>query len=120
MKIPGSDGSDKAAVVRFGEARPSETTAPRRSNSLLQEVVRDESSKTGEGSDTVSFSATGAVMYRELSAVALAEERRAKIDNIKKRIQEGTYAPASEAVAGSVAEEISLEVLLSGDALRNS
>ena len=120
MKIPGTDGSDKAAVVRFGEARPSETAAPRRSDSLIQEVVRDESSEARDGSDTVSFSATGTVMYRELSAMTLAEERRAKIDNIKKRIQEGSYAPSSEAVAGSVAEEISLEVLLSGDALRNS
>lgn len=120
MKIPGSDGSDKAAIVRFGETRPQETAPVRRSDSLLQEVVREEGADSGDGSDTVSFSATGAVMYRELNAAALAEERRAKIDSIKKRIQDGTYAPSAEAVAGSVAEEISLEVLLGGDALRKS
>jgi anti-sigma28 factor (negative regulator of flagellin synthesis) len=120
MKIPGSDGSDKAAVVRFSENRPNETAPLRRGDSLLQEVAREEGANGGDGSDTVSFSATGAVMYRELNAAALAEERRAKIDDIKKRIQNGTYAPSTEVVAGSVAEEISLEVLLGGDALRNS
>lgn len=125
MKVPGSDGSDKAAVVRLNEVRPNDVRpnegAPlRRSESLLQEVVQEEGSEGSASSDTVSFSATGTVMHRELNAATLAQERRAKVEALKKRIQDGTYAPSSDAVAGSVAEEISLEVLLSGDALRNS
>lgn len=118
MKVPGSDGSDKASTTRLNEVRPQDSASSRRSESLLQEVIREEGADNAESSDTVSFSTTGTVMRRELNPATMAEERRAKIEALKKKIHDGTYSPSSAAVAGSVAEEISLEVLLGGDALR--
>jgi flagellar biosynthesis anti-sigma factor FlgM len=121
MKVPGSEGSDKGIAARLNDSRPNDGAVIRRSENLLQEVVREENaSGRSEDADTVSFSTTGAFMHRELNAASIAQERRAKVEALKKKIQDGTYAPPAEAVAGSVAEEISLEVLLSGGALRNS
>jgi anti-sigma28 factor (negative regulator of flagellin synthesis) len=54
----------------------------------------------------------------ELDPVKMAAERRAKIESLKEQIRNGTYAPPINDVARSVGEEISLEVLFGGDALK--
>jgi anti-sigma28 factor (negative regulator of flagellin synthesis) len=69
--------------------------------------------------DTVSFSSLGAMLRQELNPGRMADERRAKIESLKEQIRSGSYSPAPEAVASAVSEEISLEVLLSGDALQD-
>jgi anti-sigma28 factor (negative regulator of flagellin synthesis) len=63
------------------------------------------------------FSSLGAVLRQELDPTRMVEERRAKVDALKEQIRNGTYAPASLAVAQSVSEEISTEVMFGAKSL---
>ena len=119
MKIPGSNGSDKP-IARLNDGLAGDGVVVRKSDTLVDRLNQEDAKGAAASSDKVSLSSLGSVMRQELSAGSMAEERRQKIESLKQRIKDGTYNPSSEAVAGSVAEEISLEVLLGGDALRNS
>jgi flagellar biosynthesis anti-sigma factor FlgM len=119
MKIPGSSGSDKP-VIRLNEGVAGDGVVVHKNATLIERLNQEEGESAANSADKVSLSALGSHMRHELSATAFAEERRQKIESLKQRIKDGTYSPSSEAVAGTVAEEISLEVLFGGDALRNS
>lgn len=122
MKVPGSDGNVKAPA-RAQDGRVGESSVQRRG---VAEKSADGSVREGLAQaltkpqvDTMTFSSLGAVIRQELNPARMTDDRRARIESLKEQIRNGTYAPASEAVARSVSEEISLEVLLSGDALQD-
>jgi anti-sigma28 factor (negative regulator of flagellin synthesis) len=118
MKVPGSDGNVKAPV-RAQDGRVGEVPVHRKgvAESSVGEGAAQQLAKSQ--ADTVTFSSLGAMLRQELNPGRMAEERRAKIESLKEQIRNGSYAPAPEAVASAVSEEISLEVLLSGDALQD-
>jgi anti-sigma28 factor (negative regulator of flagellin synthesis) len=122
MKVPGSDGNVKAPA-RAQDGRVSESPVHRKG---VTEKASDGSVRGGVAQelhkpqvDTMNFSSLGALMRQELNPGRMADERRARIESLKEQIRNGSYAPSSEAVASSVSEEISLEVLLSGNALQD-
>jgi negative regulator of flagellin synthesis FlgM len=119
MKIPGSSGSEKP-VIRQSDGLAGDGVVVHKSETLVDRLKQEDAQRSSASADRVSLSSLGSLMRQELSAANIAEERRQKIDSLKQRIKDGTYNPSSEAVAGSVAEEVSLEVLFGGDALRNS
>jgi anti-sigma28 factor (negative regulator of flagellin synthesis) len=118
MKVPGSDGNSKAPG-RVQDGRVGESPVHRKgvADSSVGDGVAQQLAKSQ--ADTVTVSSLGAMLRQELSPGRLAEERRAKIESLKEQIRNGSYAPPPEAVASAVSEEISLEVLLSGDALQD-
>ena len=118
MKVPGSDGNENV-VTRVQEGRVADKDGARRVNAQ-SETVGDINSLAGQARkelvDTVKFSSLGATLRKELDPAKMMEERRAKVEALKEQIRNGIYAPSSEAVAKSMSEEVSLEVLLSGSA----
>ena len=122
MKVPGSDGNSDI-IRRAQEARVGEQSEQRRvgsdvagADSVIGQGLGAELA-SGSG-DRVSLSSIGAAIRQELDPVKLQAERRAKIEALKEQIKNGTYAPSSLAVSQSVGEEISYEILMSGNALR--
>lgn len=118
MKVRGSEGNENV-VQRAQEARVGDKGAAR----AAVGTAASSGNVPGLGAqlekvsvDTMKFSSLGAMLRQELDPSKMAEERRAKIAALKEQIRNGTYAPPIEAVAQSVSEEISLEVLLSGQA----
>ena len=121
MKVPGSDGSVQAPA-RVQDGRVSDASVNRkgsteRSGGGVRDGLVGELSKSQV--DTMTISSLASLLRQELDPVRLAEERKAKVESIKERIRNGSYAPPAEAVASSVDEEISLEVLFGGDALQD-
>jgi len=110
MKVPGSDGSGEAK--RIQDATTGNQSVARRGVAGTQ---LDESSSADQANkaqtDSVQLSAVGAFLRDELDPVKMAEERRQKIAALKQKIDAGTYAPSLDAVAQSVGEELSLEIL---------
>ena len=52
----------------------------------------------------------------ELDPVAMASERLARVEALKKQVQNGTYVmPTSEELASKLSEEINFEILSSGE-----
>lgn len=117
MKVPGSEAKD-AIVARVQEAR-AEKAAAREAAEKRGSPSADAAVAGAEG-DKVEFSSLGALLKSELNPSRMAEERRAKIEALKAQIKNGTYQPPIENVAQAVGEELSLEVLLSGGALRKA
>jgi flagellar biosynthesis anti-sigma factor FlgM len=118
MKVPGSEAKD-AIIARVTEARAEKAAArdaAEKRGGLATELA---ASDAGAG-DRVEFSSLGAILKSELNPSKMADERRAKIEALKAQIKNGTYQPPLENVAQAVGEEISLEVLLSGGALRKA
>jgi anti-sigma28 factor (negative regulator of flagellin synthesis) len=120
MKVPGSDGSkDKLnALTRAQEGRIREQVVPKRAGvegsadvgveqGLLQGLAKPQT-------DKMTLSSLGAVLRQELDPVKMVDERRAKIAALKEQIHNGTYAPASQSVADSMAKELDLEIMLGG------
>ncbi len=70
-------------------------------------------SKASKG-DQVEVSTLATALNGQLNPASFAEERKAKIEDIKERIKNGTYNPRMEDVARALAEEISSEILSSG------
>ena len=119
MKVPGSEAKD-AIIARVTEARADKAAArdaAQKKGGLATELA---ASDAGAGGDRVEFSSLGAILKSELNPSKMADERRAKIEALKAQIKNGTYQPPLENVAQAVGEEISLEVLLSGGALRKA
>lgn len=114
MKIPGSTGDEKKVNVN-NETRIAEQAAGRKIGLLkrLDESAGGISGPVDSGTDSFTVSQVGAQITSELDPAKMAEERRKKIDDIKKRIQNGTYQPPLTDVARSMSEELSLEILLS-------
>jgi hypothetical protein len=119
MKVPGSDGSSDIAK-RVQETTVGDRSVQRRSatdagapatGGLIGELAKSQG-------DTFTVSNLGVSIREELDPVKMAAERRAKIESLKEQIRNGTYAPPINDVARSVGEEISLEVLFGGDALK--
>lgn len=121
MKVPGSDGSGDA-IKRVHDSRVGDPSVNRREvaekaatagvgDSLAAELTKPQS-------DKVTVSSLGSSLGQQLDPAKMAEERKAKIAALKEQIRSGTYAPPSDAVAQSVSEEISLEIMFSGGALQ--
>lgn len=66
--------------------------------------------KVLDGADKVDLSHTRSIR-QFLDNNNILEERRTKIENLKKLIASGEYNPDSKQVAQAVAEEISLEII---------
>jgi anti-sigma28 factor (negative regulator of flagellin synthesis) len=122
MKVPGSDGNVKPPV-RVQDGRVGESPVHRKgvTDKAADSVVRGDAAQTlvKPQADTMTISSLGAMLRQELNTGRMADERRAKIESLKEQIRNGTYAPSAQAVASSVSEEISLEIMLSGDALQD-
>jgi len=116
MKVPGSDGSE-SVLKRVQEGRVGEQAGARKAG--VSTGAADSLSAQLQNSqvDTMKFSSLGAVLRQELDPTRMVEERRAKVDALKEQIRNGTYAPASLAVAQSVSEEISTEVMFGAKSL---
>ena len=56
----------------------------------------------------------GRAMADQLSPATFAAERAEKVRRLTALVQANQYHPSSEAVAGAIAEEISLEILTAG------
>lgn len=116
MKIPGSTGDDKKINLN-SDTRVAEQSTSSRAG-LLRGVaggVTELLTPTGkEETDSFTVSQLGAQINTELDPAKMAEERRQKVEDLKKRIQNGTYQPPLTEVARSLSEELSLEILLLG------
>jgi hypothetical protein len=119
MKVPGSDGSSDIAK------RVQETTVGDRS--VQRKNAAEAGTPAGGGlvgelaksqGDTFTVSNLGAQIRADLDPVKMGAERRAKIESLKEQIRNGTYAPPLGDVARSFGEEVSLEVMFGGDALK--
>lgn len=110
MKVPGSDGNE-SVLKRIQEGRVGEQAASRRAPTTngAADGLSAELQKTQV--DTMKFSSLGAVLRQELDPVKMAEERRAKVESLKERIRNGSYAPPVESIAQALGEEISTEVI---------
>lgn len=114
MKIPGSDAVDNK-IARTTDARSGEQSSVRRS-SVTSAGSEDRSAESARSkADTIKVSSLGALLQSELNPAKMAEERAQKIAKLKEQIQNGTYAPDTQAVARSLSEEIYLEVAMAGD-----
>lgn len=118
MKVPGSEAKD-AIIARVTEAR-AEKAAARDAAEKRGGLATELAASDAGAADRVEFSSLGAILKSELNPSKMADERRAKIEALKAQIKNGTYQPPLENVAQAVGEEISLEVLLSGGALRKA
>ena len=122
MKVPGSDGNGNV-LKRVQDGRVSEQATQRKATTekVVDSVVGDTLSKqlAKPQVDTMTISSLGAVLRQELDPARMVEERRAKIQSLKERIQNGTYAPGSDVVAQALSEEVTLEVMLSGSVLQD-
>jgi anti-sigma28 factor (negative regulator of flagellin synthesis) len=114
MKIPGSTGDEKKINVN-NENRISEQTSGRKLGLLkrLNEAAGGIANPAGNATDSFTVSEVSSQITTELDPTKMAEERRKKVEDIKKRIQNGTYQPPLTEVARSMSEELSLEILLS-------
>ena len=110
MKVPGSENSE-SVLKRVQEGRVGEQAVVRKAGSDGAAQGSPGSSIAKAQVDTVKFSSLGAVLSQELDPAKMVEERRAKIEALKDQIRNGTYAPSSQAVAQSISEEISAEVV---------
>ena len=117
MKVPGSEGNSKihahTEVNRVSEQTTARRTA---SDAGTQGGLAAELAKSKQ--DTMTISSLGTLLKQELNPNAMADERAQKVAQLKEQIKNGTYAPATDLVAASVSEEISLEILFSGSALQ--
>jgi anti-sigma28 factor (negative regulator of flagellin synthesis) len=114
MKIPGSTGDEKKVSVN-NETRVSEQISGRKLGLLkrLNEAAGGVASPAGNATDSFTVSEVSSQIATDLDPAKMAEERRKKVEDIKKRIQNGTYQPPLTEVARSMSEELSLEILLS-------
>lgn len=114
MKIPGSTGDEKKVNVN-NETRISEQISGRKLGLLkrLNETTGGVANPAGNATDSFTVSEVSSQIATELDPAKMAEERRKKVEDIKKRIQNGTYQPPLTEVARSMSEELSLEILLS-------
>jgi len=119
MKIPGSDGSTDA-VKRVQDGRVGDSAVNRKGVALKAPLDGSGSLSETAGSqmDTVNFSSLGVGLGQELDPTKMSEDRKARLAKIAEQVRNGTYAPPAEAVASATAEEISLEIMLSGGALK--
>ncbi|MEY4669104.1 MAG: Anti-sigma-28 factor, FlgM [Pseudomonadota bacterium] len=114
MKIPGSDAVE-TKISRTTDARVGEQSGVRRSTVAGEGANEGSAAGSRAKADTIKVSSLGALLQSELNPAKMAEERSQKIAKLKEQIQNGTYAPDSQAVARSLSEEIYLEVALAGD-----
>lgn len=110
MKIPGTD------AVENNKPRAGEQASVRRSSTEGVAGQGQQGATTAQSkADSIKVSSLGALMQSELNPAKMAEERAQKIAALKEQIQNGTYAPDSQAVARSLGEELYLEIALAGD-----
>lgn len=116
MKVPGSDGSG-SVIKRVQDGRVGEQAGARKAGASADSAASLSAELDRSQVDTMKFSSLGAMLRQELDPSRMMEERRAKVASLKEQIQNGTYAPSSLAVAQSVGEELSTEILFGGKSL---
>jgi flagellar biosynthesis anti-sigma factor FlgM len=114
MKIPGSDAVENK-LSRTNDARTGEQSAVRRSTVAGANSEERSAEVARSKADTIKVSSLGALLQSELNPAKMAEERAQKVAKLKEQIQNGTYAPDTQAVARSLSEEIALEIAVAGD-----
>lgn len=107
MKIRPNSPESQAEVVQLDRKNQADKAA-------IEKYKEATGSKKAANGDEVQVSSLASALNGQLNPTALAEERRAKIEDIKERIKNGTYAPRMEDVARALADEISVEILSSG------
>lgn len=106
MKIKGS----------VGEAQQDSVKISRQSELLKDKVAKSIGSKSDKSSATDSVDVSVAqFISQQLDPTKMADERRQKIENLKKLIASGEYKPSSQAVAQAVEEEIGFEIMTSDE-----
>lgn len=102
MKIRRTDATD-AIARRARELREQST----------EELLKKRTGQATDEEGKVELG-IGRAINRELDVTRLAEERQARVEELKRRIQSGTYEqPDSDTLARSVGEELVYEVLTS-------
>jgi anti-sigma28 factor (negative regulator of flagellin synthesis) len=119
MKVPGSERNNQIKAQTETQRVSDQTTSARISREggarggLSAELAKAKQ-------DTMTISSLGALLKQELNPSTMADERAQKVANLKEQVQNGRYSPATDLVAASIGEEISLEVLFGGGALREN
>ncbi len=120
MKVPGSERNSQIKAQTEAQRVSDQTAGQRISRDAgAQGGLAAELAKTTK-QDTMTISSLGALLKQELNPSTMADERAQKVAALKDQIQNGTYSPATNLVAASIGEEISLEVLFGGGALREN
>ncbi len=110
MKVPGSEKAD-LPINRSQELRTGDQASVRRSSTGEASSVGQEQSQAAKSkADSIRVSSLGALLQSELNPAKMAEERAQKVAALKEQIRNGTYAPDTQAVARSLAEELYLEI----------
>lgn len=102
MKIRRSGFGEAGDAVQISHGETPRTQQPR---SNATEIISQ--------NDSVDVSG-GRAMADQLSPATFAAERAEKVKRLAALVQANQYHPSSEAVAGAIAEEISLEILTAG------
>ncbi len=110
MKIPGGKEDIQGGALKLLDPRL-KSSSPGLASKETQGTVLGQIA----GTDSVSIDAQfGTALGSSLDPGVMAAERRAKVDDIKKRVQNGTYVlPPSEDIAAKLAEELDFEIMTS-------
>ncbi len=102
MKIRRTESTDTAGSSRARELR----------DQAAQEALRKKKQAGGTEEEGTVQLGLGRAINRELDATELAAERRARVEELKAKVQNGQYRqPDGETLARSVAEELTFEIL---------
>jgi len=120
MKIPGSDGNDSKLRRLSDEVSSDKASGGRGIKAGLNRTDDGAPAAPGQlGADSVKVSSLAALLRSELNPARMGGERQQRIEQLKQQIKEGTYQPAVEDIAASVGEELSYEILLSGESSKD-
>ena len=99
-----------------GEAQQDSVKISRQAELLKDKAAKAVSSKSDKSAsnDTVEVS-LAKFISDQLDPTKMADDRRKKIEELKKLIASGEYRPSSEAVAQAVEEEIGFEIMSSDE-----
>lgn len=109
MKVPGTDAAD-LKISRTQDARVGDQASIRRPQGSEAQADGAASTSVSSRGDTIKVSSLAALLQSELNPSKMEEERQQKIAALKERIQNGTYAVDSQAIARSLVDEIGFEV----------
>ncbi|MBN8549589.1 MAG: flagellar biosynthesis anti-sigma factor FlgM [Deltaproteobacteria bacterium] len=98
------------------EAQQDTVKISRQAELLKEKASKAVSSKSEQASanDSVNIS-LAKFISDQLDPTKMADERRQKIENLKKLIASGEYKPSSQVIAQSMEEELGFEIMTSDE-----
>ena len=106
MKVKGTVADAQQDTVKIS----------RQSELLKEKAAKSASRDSDKASATDSVNVSLAkFMADQLDPTKMADERRQKIENLKKLIASGEYKPSSQAIAQAMEEELGFEIMTSDE-----